>query len=463
MTSSPMPRNGQPIIFRNGSILTMDAQHSELHGADLLVVDGRIAAVGYTLDAPDNAFEIDASGGIVMPGMIDTHRHMWQSVMRGYGADWSLSQYFVWYYLNHGSKFRPQDISAGNRLSALDAAESGVTTTVDWSHGLFTPEHGEAAYEALASSPGRFILAYSNLSKQPSEWANDPQVRRIIEQAHTGGELFGAQMAIDVTGEKSFPEREAFHIAEEIGVPVTTHAGIFNVCGDDSINVMYENGVMRPDTIYVHAATLGDDSYRKIADTGGAISLATESEETCGQGYPPSDKLIKYGIKASLSVDTSVMFSADLFSAMRATVGAHRAKEHLEAHAKNESVTHSSLRVEDVVHWATRGGAIALGKDHLVGSLEPGKLADVVMIKNDSSPTMFPVINPYAHLVYQVGRGDVDTVLVNGAPVKFQGRLVSGDLNSVRRDVEDTVDYLSEMLGKEQWNGGMFQQMPGTD
>jgi cytosine/adenosine deaminase-related metal-dependent hydrolase len=87
----------------------------------------------------------------------------------------------------------------------------------------------------------------------------------------------------------------------------------------------------------------------------------------------------------------------------------------------------------------------------------------VVLIKNDSSPTMFPVINPYAHLVYQVGRGDVDTVLVNGAPVKFQGRLVSGDLNSVRRDVEDTVDYLSEMLGKEQWKGGMFQQMPGAD
>jgi hypothetical protein len=102
---------------------------------------------------PDGTVEIDASGGIVMPGMIDTHRHMWQTAMRGYGADWTLTQYFVWYYLEHGKTFRPQDIHAGNVLAGIESLDAGVTTTVDWSHGLQTTEHADAAVDALTSVP----------------------------------------------------------------------------------------------------------------------------------------------------------------------------------------------------------------------------------------------------------------------------------------------------------------------
>jgi cytosine/adenosine deaminase-related metal-dependent hydrolase len=96
-----------------------------------------------------------------MPGMIDTHRHMWQTAMRGYGADWTLTQYFVWYYLEHGKKFRPEDIAAGNRLAAIESLEAGVTTTVDWSHNLHTIDHGEAALDALRSVPGWCCTASS--------------------------------------------------------------------------------------------------------------------------------------------------------------------------------------------------------------------------------------------------------------------------------------------------------------
>ena len=117
MTDSPSPRDGQPIVFRNGIILTMDDSRTVLPRGDVLVKDGRIAEVGVEVTAPDDAFEIDAGGGIVMPGMVDTHRHMWQTAMRAYGADWTLTQYFVWYYLQHGAKFRPQDYAAGNLIS----------------------------------------------------------------------------------------------------------------------------------------------------------------------------------------------------------------------------------------------------------------------------------------------------------------------------------------------------------
>ncbi|HEV7212156.1 MAG TPA: amidohydrolase family protein, partial [Blastococcus sp.] len=142
---STAPEAGRPVVFRGGTVLTMDDAGTVLTDADVLVVGDRIAAVGPGLDVPEGTQEIDARGGIVMPGMIDTHRHMWQTAMRGYGADWTLTQYFVWNYLEHGRKFRPQDIAAGNRLSALESLEAGVTTTVDWSHNLHTTDHAEAA------------------------------------------------------------------------------------------------------------------------------------------------------------------------------------------------------------------------------------------------------------------------------------------------------------------------------
>jgi len=144
---------------------------------------------------------------------------------------------------------------------------------------------------------------------------------------------------------------------------------------------------------------------------------------------------------------------------MRTTLGADRAREHLEAHMKGETVTHHALRAEHVVDWATRGGAQALGRSDL-GRLEPGFKADVVLIKNDSSPVSFPLVNPYGHVAFQAQRGDVHTVLVDGRVVKHENRLVGADLGAVRRTVEATVDYLRGELGEEAWAAGMNPDLP---
>src|SRR6195952_3314615 len=124
--------DGRPIVFRNATVLTMDGA-GIIAGGDVLVVGDSIAGVGPALIAPEGAIEIDAAGGILMPGMVDTHRHMWQTALRGLGADWTLTQYFVFYYLSWGKIFRPEDIHAGNLLSAIEAVDAGVTTTLDWS------------------------------------------------------------------------------------------------------------------------------------------------------------------------------------------------------------------------------------------------------------------------------------------------------------------------------------------
>ena len=167
----------EPIVLRGGTVLTMNDAHDVLHGADVLVQDDKVAAVGPNLEVPEGTTEIDASDGIVMPGMIDTHRHMWQTALRGYGADWTLAQYFVFFYLEYGKIFRPQDIAAGNLLSAIESLDAGVTTTVDWSHGLQTVDHADAAVDALQSVPGRFVLAYGNIQQGPWEWSASPDFK----------------------------------------------------------------------------------------------------------------------------------------------------------------------------------------------------------------------------------------------------------------------------------------------
>jgi 5-methylthioadenosine/S-adenosylhomocysteine deaminase len=459
------PAAGHPLVFRNATVLTMDDAHHVLHGGDVLIEGDRISAVGEHLQVPEGTTEIDATGGIVMPGMVDTHRHMWQTAMRGYGADWTLTQYFVWNYLQWGKSFRPQDIYAGNLLSAIEAIDAGVTTSVDWSHNLHTIDHAEAAADALAEVPGRFVLAFGNIQAAPWEWSAAPEFRDFVARRFPGGgtDMLGFQMAFDVPpASPDFPEKAAFEVARELDVPVTTHAGVWKVTTDEGIRLMHDNGFMTDRTVYVHAATLSADSYHRIAATGGHASLSTESECSAGQGYPPTFKLREHGIGISLSMDTSVWWSADLFSAMRATLSADRAREHLEAHNRDETVTHHKLRAEQVVEWATRGGASALGMDSLVGSLEPGKKADVVLIKNDHSPVMFPLLNPYGHVVFQAQRGDVHTVVVNGKVVKHDHKLVGSELATARAAIEQTVDYLKGELGPEAWSEGMHPEIPET-
>jgi cytosine/adenosine deaminase-related metal-dependent hydrolase len=451
----------RPKVLRGGTVITMDGSGTVLDRGDVLIVADRIEAVGLDLEVPEGTVEIDATDGIVMPGMIDTHRHMWQTAMRGYGADWTLTQYFVFYYLNHGKLFRPQDIAVGNRLAAIEAIDAGVTTCLDWSHGLQTLDHADAAVDALRSVPGRFVLAYGNIQAGPWEWAPSDDVKNFLERNRgEKDDLLQVQLAFDVTGDPEFPERAAFEAARELGMKVTTHAGVWGATNDNSIQLMCDNGFMTPDVTYVHAASLSKDSYQRIAASGAYASVSTESEQSAGQGYPSTWELRRHGIPISLSMDTSVWWSGDLFSAMRATLSADRSRDHLENHAEGDTVVANALRASDVVEYATIGGARALGMENLTGSLEVGKKADVVLIKNDDSPVMFPLLNPMGHVVFQAGRGDVHTVFVDGKAVKSGHKLIDTDLAKLRGELDETISYLRGEMGEETWAGDMSPDLP---
>ena len=450
----------RPIVFRGGTVITVDSD-GVLENADVLIMGDTIQAVGAQLDVPEGTLEIDARGGIVMPGMIDTHRHMWQTALRGYGGDWALSQYFVFYYLTWGHVFRPEDIYAGNLLSALESVDQGVTTTLDWSHGLTTPEYGEAALQAMREIPGRFVLAYGNRLGAPWEWSNSPEFRDfVVRNFNAPDDMMGLQLAFDVPDDPDFQAEGAFRAARELDLRVTTHAGVWGVTTDKSIGQMFDGGWMTDKIAYVHASSLSDDSYQKIAATGGTVSVATESEQSAGQGYPSTWKIRKFGIPASLSMDTSVWWSADFFSAMRATLSAFRSRDHFEAQSQGETINVNRLRAEDVVWQATMGGATTLGMADRLGSLTPGKKADVVLLKNDESPAMTPILNPYAHVVYQVGTADVHTVVVNGKVVKYDGRRIGMPLAPVRDKVAASVEYVRGEMGEAAWDEWMHPQIP---
>lgn len=444
--------SGRPILIRRATVVTMD--RGVLSETDVLIRGTTIAAVGQRLAAPPHASVIDAGGGLLLPGFVDTHRHMWQSAFRGVGADWTLANYLEWMLIKWGPLFRPEDIYAGNYLSMVEAVNDGVTTVMDYSHGLRTPEHADAAVDALFAVPGRARFGYGNAYATDQLWVLDGQVDHMLTTRFANqDQLVTMQLAYDFFANNDDALR-VLRFARERNLRVSSHTGIFGSVGDDQVRFLHENGELSPSYTLIHAATLTDDSYRRIADSGAHLSLSAESELNAGQGYPPTAKARQHGIPISLSQDTMVWWSGDMFSAMRATLNADRGLAHLRAHEAGQSITNNDLRAQDVLEYATIGGARALGLDHLIGSVTPGKRADLVLLRTDT-PAMTPTHNPAGHLVFQAGRGDVDTVLVDGKVLKHRGSLIGVDLRRARQLVTRSLDYLRSQIPDEDWQQAM--------
>lgn len=451
-TRMPSFTPGRPIAFRGATVVTGDPRLGVQQNADVLVIDSTIRAVGPNLHTPSDAVVVDGRDRILMPGMIDTHRHMWQTVLRGVGAEWSIQNYFQFMYLGWAKYWRPEDVYAGNYLSMVEAINSGVTTSLDWSHALFTLDHAEAAADALFDSHGRARLAYSDLSAPPQQWAiAGGDVDRLLRTRFSSkNQLVTMQLAWDTPTDPAFPERRAWEFARDRDLMVTQHAGIWEYSPDNALQILRDNGFLLPTNTYVHGGSFPDSAYGLIADSGGNVSISAESELNAGQGYPPTGRVREHGIPISLSMDTSVWWSSDMFSAMRATLNADRGLDHQTAQAQGKTVVNNDLRTEDVIHFATQGGADTLGLGSSLGSITPGKLADLVMLRADT-PSMVPLTNASHQIVFQATRAEVDTVLVNGRVLKYGGELISPDLKRARRLAEASRDYIRDKAGAKQW------------
>jgi len=438
---------GRRTLLRGGIVLTGEPDAPAIWPGDVLVEHDKIAAIGPRIDGGD-AEVIDVSDRIVLPGFVDTHRHTWQSIVRNIASDWTLTQYLIGLHSGLSRHFRPQDTYAGNLLGALEALDSGITTLLDWSHNLFTPEHADAAIQALRDTGMRAVFAHGGGAQQwgaplPSPNPHPEDARRIRVQHFNSNEGL-VTMALALRGPQ-FATHEVnrgdFALARDLDLRVTVHVGDGEWGKSRPIDVLQRDGLLSDRTTYVHCNTLADDELEIIRDTGGTASVAPDVEMQMGHGWPATGRLLAAGIKPSFSIDVCSSNGGDMFATMRTAIGVQRATDNQEAVATGARVENVSLSCRQVISFATLEGARANGQEAVTGSLAPGKQADLIVLTGGSL-ALNPVNNPFGAVVYNAHPGAVEDVMVAGVWRKRGGRLVDVDLQRVIERARESRDHV---------------------
>jgi 5-methylthioadenosine/S-adenosylhomocysteine deaminase len=441
-------------LISGGTVVTVDRQLGDLPTGEVLVENGSIVAVGRDLGV-EHAEIIDATDCLVLPGLVDTHRHTWQSLFRNIASDWTLAHYFTGLHATLSGRYRPQDTYAANLIGTLEALDSGITTLLDWSHNLNTPEHTDAALDALVETRGRVIFGHGGGHRhwQPVSSLPHPaeDVRRIREDRLSSDEGLvtlclaprGNQFAtMEVTAAD-------WQLADELGLRISCHAGDGEWGRNRPIAQLAEHDLLGPTMTFVHCNTLADDELAMIADAGASASIAPDIELQMGHGWPATGRLLDAGIRPSLSIDVCSSNGGHLFGTMRATIGTERGFDNEAARGRGAaSVERIELTCRDVLEFATIEGARACGMEDRIGSLTPGKRADVIVVRADSLG-MTPMNNPVGAFVYNAHPGLVDTVLVDGVAVKRGGALQGVDVARVRRLAIEARDQILEAAAGE--------------
>jgi cytosine/adenosine deaminase-related metal-dependent hydrolase len=412
------------ILVRGGTVISVDPTTGDLPSGDVLVEDGRIRAVAATVDAPD-AEVIDATGMLVLPGFVDTHRHTWQAVFRGIGADWTFAEYRT---AMHGAvrpRYRPEDVHVGTLLGRIEALHSGITTMLDWCHCTDTTAHGDAALDALRQSPGRSVFCYGAGMGAAGPAADE--LARMRGQAPDDDGL--VTMAVGLRGplltsmDNTIADVAA---ARDLGLRVSMHAHVSTgvTPGGRPVAAMREHGLLDERTTLVHCNGLDDDELAMMADAGCSVSISPDVELKMGFGWPETGRVLAAGIRPTLSIDDCPSVGGDMFSTMRTALSVQRGLDTAQGRPP-------SLTTRDVLEFATVDGARAVGLGDQVGSITVGKQADLVLLRTDDL-TIFPVNHPAGAVVSAGHPGLVDTVLVAGQVVKRGGELVGVDLDGLR-------------------------------
>jgi cytosine/adenosine deaminase-related metal-dependent hydrolase len=450
------------ILIKGAIVLTQDPQLGELPEADILIEGDRIAAVGPNL-AADGAEVIDATGDIVIPGFVDTHRHTWETSIRTSAPDYTLGAYFSAILDKFAPNYRPDDVLAANRWGAIECANAGITTLVDWSHIMNTPDHADAAIEGLRDAGIRSVFAFGfpNTSIQAwwfgPDWAGSVEridgedARRVRSQVLSDDDGL-ITMALATRGTNFCkPEvvRYEWELAKDLGLNITVHVAMDRF-GYTKMQLrgLKDLGLLYPNTTYIHSSHLLDDEWKMVRDSGGNVSLAPQIEMQMGHGWAPAQTAEELGIPVGLSSDVATTASSDQFTQMHAIFASERGRQHQKAWDEDldgNSPTPNLITARQVLRWATLDGAKVAGIADRTGSITPGKKADLVIIET-KSPNVAPVIDPVAAVVCAADVSNVDTVIVDGRILKRGGRLVA-ELGRARRDVEASRDYLVGTFG----------------
>ena len=429
--------NATRILIRGGSVVTVDDRLGTLPRGDILIEGATIAAVAPRLEAEDAAV-IDASNMIALPGFVDAHRHSWQAAIKQIAPDADLGTYFTAVLGSLAPAYQPEDVYVGTLLGVLEALDAGVTTLFDWSHIQHTPAHTDAAVQALRDAGGRAVFGYGFPNTGP-EWFYESRLPHPTDARRVRASYFASDdqlvtMAMAVRGpELSTMDvtRHDWALARELGLKLSVHVGngAFGV-PYRAIGRLDAAGLLGPDTQYVHNVSLDDAAIARLADTGGTVVVTPAVELQMGFGLPATGRLMRHGLRPGLGVDVVTSTATDLFTQMRATYQIERVLAAQRADSQ-EPGAWPSLTTSDVLRLATVDGARAAWLDHRVGSLTPGKQADVVLLRTDRLH-LTPLNDVVGAVVLGAFAGDVDTVLVGGQVVKRGGALLGVDVERLR-------------------------------
>jgi cytosine/adenosine deaminase-related metal-dependent hydrolase len=403
------------MLIRGGWLLTLGSRTPNFTDGDVLIVDGRVAEVGQGLRARD-AELVDATDSIIMPGFVDTHRHAWKSLFRNLGEQpktaGAPSTSAV-----YGPHYRPDDVYAATLIGLLGAAEAGITTVADWADIPPGEENVDAALQAHADSGLRTVFSLASPQWIDSAAGFAEALGRLSGGERTTLALGSAEPTRDIAAVEA-----EWTVARRLGLRIHTHAGTFPA----SSGVIAELGarqLLGDDVTLVHCSLLDRTDLDAIAASGAAVSLAPASEMAIGLGAPPIQGLIDRGIRPGLGVDQETLAPGDIFAAMRSAHSMQHANS-FDLKLAGRAGIPNLLSTREVIRYATSVGARVVGLGDVTGSIEPGKQADILVLRADR-PNIHPVNDPIGAVVWGMDTSNVDWVLVGGEPLVREGELVA--------------------------------------
>jgi 5-methylthioadenosine/S-adenosylhomocysteine deaminase len=444
-----MAQMNQKTLITNGIVLTLDKNVGNFYRANVLIEGAKIAAISPDLTA-EGAEVIDASDMIVMPGFVDTHRHVREGILRNIGTDIPLegeASYQSFILNTLAPVFRPEDAYIGNLVGLYSAIDAGITTVLDWSHIQATREHGDAVIKALQECGLRAVFAYGYPWWKDPDENQDGWIRDIAKQYFSSKDQL-LTLAVAPAGPEftSLDIAQAqFALAREIGARITVHVGVGTAGKYGKLAEMGKKGLLRDDTTYVHCTTLSDEEIGMIADTGGTISISAPTEMMMGHGMPPIQKFLDHGLRPSLSVDAETNMPNDMFTQMR-TVNSLQRSMIFEKKLARKGGLPAFLTARDVLEFATIEGARANGLLDKTGTLTPGKQADLIMLRADL-PNILPINDPISAVTWGMDTSNVDSVFVAGKALKRDGKLLNVDLGRLMQKAYHARDYVIAKSG----------------
>lgn len=421
-------RNSGKQLIDNGYIITMDSELGDFKG-DILLEGDEIIEIAPEINTGKKVKKIDAEGMIVMPGLIDTHRHMWQGVVHGMATDLTFGQYFQQVLFGVAPKFTSNDMYTGNLLSAYEAIDAGVTTVLDWSHATKTRDHALSAIRALDKSNIRAVYAYGSptgtIDINSAPTMEDLQSAMARTQQNPLLDFAVATATHEINPDAKDRFLQDIQRARELGVPITVHAG-FAPRNPSIPQELHDLGLLKDDMTFIHANSFTEEDFRLIAEAGAHVSSSPEIEQQMNFGELPLESMLNAGVKPTVSLDVPSALTGDLFTQLRFLVQTQRFLAHQKARADGTELQELPYKLSDSLPYVTTNAAETLGLGNKVGSLMPGKQADLIMV--DASDLNIFLDNPKDAVVH-ANSGNVDTVIVAGQILKRHGKLVNLNVN----------------------------------